>query len=175
MNEDPIQGYFAFEEDDLVANRAGRLSEKQSQRIKRADQLVDGFLLALSLIFFTATIFVGLIAFFSENSTGLWIAAILLLLIAMWLFRGARTEVDDTVQKAQGEVNFIKVEKQTGSVNDPATQRRRVTGYEMRVGDEVFANINPAAVECMRSGTYVVYFTKTTKQILSVEQISNGQ
>jgi hypothetical protein len=174
MNEEQIQGYLAFEEDDLIANRAGRLSEKQSRRVKDADRFADRLLLAISLLFLAAAVFVGVLAIFAAKNVGLWIGTVILLLIAIWLFRGARTEVDDAVQKAQGEVNFIKIEKQTGSVNDPAAQRTRVTGYEMRVGDETFGNVNPALVECMQGRTYTVYFTKTTRQILSVEQVSNG-
>ena len=175
MNEEQIQGYLAFEEDDLIANRAGRLSEKQSKRIKEADRFADRFLLAFSLIFLTAMVFVGVLAVFAANNVSLWIGTVILLLIGIWLFRGARTEVDDTVQKAQGEVNFVKTEKQAGSVNDPAVQRTRLTGYEMRVGNEAFGNVNPELVECMQGGIYAVYFTKTTRQILSVEQLEDGE
>lgn len=174
MNEEQIKGVLVFEDEDLIANRAGRLSEKQTQRIRQADLFADRLLLALSLIFLAATVFMGVLAFFATNNAGLWIAAVLLLGISIWLFRGARTEVDDSVQSAQGEVDFIRVEKQTGSVNDPEAQQRRLTGYEMKVGDEVFPNISPALVECMQGGRYAVYFTKTTRQILSVESVPDG-
>ncbi|HRJ76560.1 MAG TPA: hypothetical protein PLX90_11205, partial [Anaerolineales bacterium] len=86
--------------------------------------------------------------------------------------RGLFNKVDYSVQKVEGEVQFVKVEKQTGSVNDPSYKRQTVSSYEMHVGGESFSNANPALIEIMQGDIYAVYYPKDTKQILSVELIS---
>lgn len=53
MKDAQIQGYFAFEENDLIANRDGKLSEKQSKRIREADRSVERLLLALFMLLLT--------------------------------------------------------------------------------------------------------------------------
>jgi hypothetical protein len=45
----------------------------------------------------------------------------------------------------------------------------------MWVGGEVFANANPALIEPMQGDVYTIYFTKATRQILSVEFVSKGE
>jgi len=172
--DDPIKGYFAFEENDLLANRDGKLSETQSKRISEADQFADRFIRGLFFICLIGGIFLGILAIYMRNNLWLWIGTVSLLLISVWLFRGIRTEVDDTVQRVQGEVNFVKAGKKTDSADDSSSGRRKASGYEMRVESEVFANMNPALVEYMQGKTYTVYFTKTTRQILSVESISDA-
>jgi hypothetical protein len=96
---------------------------------------------------------------------------VVLLLLAAWLFRALRTWVDDDVQKVQGKVNFEKV--RIGA--DPeatSSDRKSGLGYRMQVGTEVFNNIDPALMEYMDGDTYALYYTKTTRYILSVEKIT---
>lgn len=172
MNDDQIKVYLGFEENDLIANRNGALSEKQRKSIKEADRFAERFIQALFLLFLTGGIFVGILAFYTENNINLWIGMFILLFLAGWAFRGAHTEVDDTVEKVQGQIDFVKVDGMTGSVHTAWPQRMTVTGCEMRVGGEVFDNANPALIEYMQGHEYIVYFTKTTRQILSVEPLS---
>ena len=138
MKDDQIKGYFAFEDSDLLANRTGRLSEKQSSRIKKADQFAERFIVGLFLIFLASGIFLGVLAFSVRSNIGFWIGAVILFVLAGWAFRGTRVDMDDAVQKVQGEVNFIKVEKQTGATTDSSAKRMNVSSYEMCVGGEVF-------------------------------------
>lgn len=175
MKDDQIKGYFAFDEKDLLANRNGLLSEKQSKRIRAADQFADRFIAGLLVVFLAGGILMGFLAFSKRSDIGLWIGTGVSFLLALWAFRGARTEVDDTVRKVQGKVEFVKVEKQSGAVTDSSSKRMKVSGYEMCVGGEAFANVNPALIEYMQGGVYTVYFSKTTRQILSVEEISTGK
>jgi hypothetical protein len=174
MKDDQIKDYFVFDEADLFANRNGQLSEKQSKRVKEADRFAERVIFILFFIFLIGGIFVGALAFYTTNNIGLWIGTITLLLLAAWCYRGIGTEVDDTVQNVQGEVNFVKVETKTGSMTAPAAQRMTVSDYEMWVGSEVFNNVNPALIEVMDGKDYTVYFTKITRQILSIEKMSNG-
>lgn len=172
MKENYIKGYFAFDENDLLANRDGKLSDRQRERIREADQSADRFIRGLFFLCLVGGIFLGILAIYTRNNLWLWIGMAFLLLISAWLFRGIRTEVDDTVQKVQGVVSFVKAEKKTGSADDSSSRRRKASGYEMRVGSEVFANVNPVGLEHMQGSTYTIYFTKTTREILSVEPIA---
>jgi hypothetical protein len=174
MQDDQIKAYFAFDDADLLANRNGLLSEKQSKRVREADRFAERFIFILFFVFLISGIFVGVLAIYTRTNIGFWIGTVILLFGAGWLFRGIHTEVDDAVQKVQGEVKFVKVEDKSGLMTEPAAQRMRVARYEMCVGPQVFSNVNPALVEYMQGEKYAVYFTKTTRQILSVEQISDG-
>ena len=111
MKDDQVSDYFAFDEADLLANRNGQLSEKQSKRVKEADRSAERFIFTLFFVFLISGIFLAVLALSSRTSPGLWIGAIILLLLSAWLFRSLHTEVDDTIQRVQGEVNFVKVEK----------------------------------------------------------------
>lgn len=172
MKDDQIKAYFAFDDADLLANRNGQLSEKQSKRVREADRFAERFIFILFFVFLISGIFLAVLAIYTRNNIGLWIGMVILLLLAAWSFRGIHTEVDDPVQKVQGEVNFVKVENKT--MTEPAAQRMTVSRYEMCVGPQVFGNVNPALIEYMQGEKYIVYFTKTTRQILSVEQIADG-
>jgi hypothetical protein len=174
MEDDQIKAYFAFEENDLIANRNGELSEKQRKRINAADRFAERFILGLFVILLAGGLLVGILAFSIRDNIGLWIGMVILFLLAAWAFRGARTDVDDAVQKAEGKIDIVKVENMSGSANNPAPHRMTISGYEMRVGGEVFPNINPVLIEYMQSEPYLVYFTKTTRQILSAEPVSNA-
>ena len=72
-------------------------------------------------------------------------------------------------------VNFVKVESKTGSVTDLQINRRTVYSYEMRVGGVAFSNANPALIERMQGDIYAVYYTSSTRQILSAQFITKGE
>jgi hypothetical protein len=171
MHDDQIRACFAFDDADLLANRNGQLSEKQSKRVREADRFAERFIFTLFFVFLISGIFLAVLAVYTRTNPGLWMGTVISLSLSAWLFRSLHTEVDDTVQKVQGEVNFVKVENKTDAT--PASQRRKVSVYEMCVGSQVFSHVNPALIEFMDGNNYTVYFTKNTKQILSVEKMSN--
>lgn len=174
MQDDQIKAYFAFDDADLLANRNGQFSDKQSKRVREADRFAERLLFTLFFVFLISGIFLAVLALSSRTNPGLWIGAVISLLLAAWLFRSLHTDVDDTVQIVQGEVNFVKVEDKTGTTTTPESQRRKDAGHEMCVGSEVFSHVNPAPIDFMDGSNYTVYFTKTTRQILSVEKTSIG-
>jgi len=175
MSAEQIKGYFAFDESDLIANGLGKLSEKQSKKIKEVDQFANRFVLGLFLVFLAVTLFLGFRAVVEKTDIGLWVATVTMMFIAYWALRGVLTKVDSSVMKVEGVVNFVKVERQTGSATDPSYKRNMVSSYEMRVGGNAFPNANPALIEYMQGDVYAVYFTKATRQILSVKFISKGE
>lgn len=175
MSEKQIQGYFAFDDSDLKANQLGRLSTKQNKKITSNNQFAQRFILGLTLVCITLALFFIYKAFMNVSSIGSWIGAVLAMFFTTLFGRGLFTKVDYSPQKAEGEVQFIKVEKLSGSPADPAYKRKKVESYEMHVGGEIFNNANPALVEYMQGDVYAVYYAKDTKQILSVELISKGK
>lgn len=175
MKDDQIKGYFAFDESDLLANRSGRLSAKQRKQIKEVDQFAERFVLGMFLVFLIGGLIFAYFALSARTSITSWIWTGVFLVAAVWAFRGVSNKVDNSIQKVEGEVHFVKVEKQSGSAADPSYKRTTVSSYEMRVNDEAFGNANPALIEHMQGDVYVIYFTKSTRRILSVEFISKGK
>lgn len=175
MSEQQLQGYFAFDDSDLIANKAGRLSAKQNKKLTSNDQFANRFLLGLFLVCLTFALYFGYRAFSDTTRIASWIGLVLSMFFGSLFGRGLSTKVDYSVQKAEGEVQFVKVEKLSGSATDPAHKRKKVESYEMHVGAESFSNANPALIEYMQGDIYAVYYAKDTKQILSVELISKGK
>lgn len=172
--KEQIQGYFSFDEADLFANRKGQFSKKQKSNLAEVDQWTNRFLLILSLLVLLGAVWSVLSAVNSGDSWSDWILPVILLVVAGWLFSGTRNKVDDKVEKAEGVVNFVKVERKTGSITDSEIDRTTIQSYEMRVGGEHFDNANPTLIEYMQDDIYAVYYTNSTRQILSVEFISKG-
>ena len=171
MKSDQLKGYFAFDEKDLLSNRNLKLSERQARKRKDVDQFAERFVLGAFLFFLLLTLIFGFFAIRSISNIALWIWTVISLLFTLWTLRGVLTNVDDSVQKAQGKTEFVKIEKLSGSPTDSMSERRLESFYEMYVGGETFRNVNPALIDYMQGCEFIVYYTKTTKQILSVEEI----
>jgi len=172
--EEQIRGYFSFDEADLFANRNGRFSTKQNKKLKDLDQWTNRFLLILATLVLLGAVWSIMVTINSSDSWSDWILPVILLAISGWLFSGTRNKINETVEKAEGKVNFVRVESKTGSVTDFEADRMIVHSYEMRVGGVHFGNANPALIEYMQGDIYAVYYTNSTQQILSAEFISKG-
>ena len=173
--EEQIRGYFSFDEADLFANRNGRFSKKQKKKFEEIDKSTNRFLLILAILILLGAVWSIVAAVNSGDSWSDWILPIILLAISGWLFSGTRNKVDERLEKTEGVVNFVKVESKTGSVADAEIDRTTVHSYEMRVGGVHFDNANLALIETMQGDMYAVYYTNSTRQILSAEFISKGK
>jgi hypothetical protein len=172
--EEQIRGYFSFDEANLFANRNGRFSKKQKKKLEDVDQWTNRFLQILAALVLLGAIWSIVVTVKSSESWTNWILPVILLAAAGWLFSGSRNKIDETVEKAEGVVNFVKVQSKTGSVTDAEIDRTTVSSYEMHVGGVPFSNANPALIEFMQGDVYAVYYTSSTRQILSAEFISKG-
>jgi hypothetical protein len=175
MSENQLKGYFAFDDSDLIANKAGRLSPKQTKKLTANDQFTQRILFGFVIVCVALALFFLYRAFVDATRIGSWIGVVLAGYFASFFARGLFNKIDYSVQRAQGIVDFIKVEKRGGSVSDPLYKRPIVSSYEMHISGESFANANPALIEYMQGDVYAVYYAKDTKQILSVEFISKGK
>lgn len=197
MSDLQLQKYFEFTEADLIANRAGKLSKKQQEKIaadeasfSRSTVKFSIFVILVGITITSAVIFLGMpgeISFdglkyrFAKDAEGV-LTAILIPAIFVVLFAGGavflnRVKVDHSIQKAEGKVKFVKVEKRKAyTTADGPTSYRDVDEYELRIGRKAFENVDEEFLNILEEGdTYAVYYTKDAEQILSCELISRGK
>lgn len=187
MSDLELRNYFNFGEADLYANRAGRLTKEQETRLLEVER-------GASQIFRWVGIFLLLIAIFvtlfllNEARKVNWADLIGLspALCIVWLmcggfaygsFKLAGSKNDNSVQKAEGEVNFVKVEsRESYKTASGSTSYRTVQKYELRVDKVKFQDVNEELLNLIREGdVYAFYYAKDSKQILSCEFISKGK
>ena len=172
--EEQIRGYLSFDDRDLFANRNGRFSEKQSKKFAELDRSTSRLLLVVAIVILVGAIWRSVVLFNTTESWTDWILPVILFSISIWLVWGTFNRVDTVVARAEGVVNFVKVVSKTGSVTDAEIDRTEVSSYEMHVGGVAFDNANPALIEYMQGDTYAIYYTNSTRQILSAERIAGG-
>ncbi len=192
MSDFALREFFGFDESDLFANRSGRLSPKQQAKIneieKGANQIfvwagVVFILLALAGTYGIFRPVIGSDWKFTGISDvvgpilGLTVIWGILGFVAVGSFRLSRSSTDSSIQKVEGKVNFVKVEKRKSSKSaSGSTTYRTVQEYELRVGRVAFEDVDEELLNIMEEGdTYAFYYTKDTKEILSCEFISKGK
>jgi hypothetical protein len=91
-------------------------------------------------------------------------------------FKLAASKNDNSVLKAEGKVNFVKVEKRVSSASSTGPRRRTVQEYELRVGRTPFEDVDEELINLIEEGDiYSFYYTKDTKDILSCEFVSRAK
>jgi hypothetical protein len=193
MSDIELRKFFEFDENDLVANRAKKLSQKQKTKLetseKGADQIFVGagiffILVALVIVYFVAgdSILKLLTGRTLESSDILTLVLgggmpILFFGFFAWgAFKLGSSKFDNTVQFVEGKVNFVKVEKRVPTSTSDVSSYRTVQQYELRVGKVVFENVDEELLNIIEEGdTYAFYYTKDTKEILSCEFVSKGK
>lgn len=186
MSEIELRNFFNFGEADLYANRAGRLTKGQETRLLEIEQ-------GASQIFRWVGIFLLLIAIFASlfllnearkvnwaDLIGLTPALCIIWLIcggfAYGSFKLAGSKNDNSVQKAEGKVNFVKVEKQVSTGSSSGPRYRTVQQYELRVDKIAFEDVREELLNLIDEGDiYAFYYTKDSKEILSCEFISKAK
>jgi len=167
-----LRKLFQFTDDDLFANRNGRLSENQKKR--RAEQARAEQKSARESAVILFVIAAGGLAFgltIGLNAPAPWIRTLFLILLGLiwplaWggrgvrILRSARSLNEDHLQSVRGRVRIIRQSDPDGGAE-----------YILQVGDEQFdVDGNPTGVlsdedEC------IVYYLKETEEILSVELV----
>ena len=191
MSDLELRNYFEFDEGDLAANRAGKLTEEQEANARVGDGFMKpfffwcGFFLLLVAGYFTYKIL-------TDATGGNWnlvnssvLAANAISLLMLWgalgflAFKAFRIAFDSRkteyfAQKAQGKVNFVKVEAQ---IRRPSGNGyRTVEQYELRVGHTSFEDVDEELLNIIEEGdVYAFYYVKDTQDIVSCEFISKGK
>ncbi|MBL8101143.1 MAG: hypothetical protein JNM02_01315 [Anaerolineales bacterium] len=191
MSELDVRSFFEFDEGDLVANRAGRLSEKQDAKISEAESGANQIFVWVGVILILMAIAVSYSMInaamdagwsFGSNSdmvgSFLALAVVWLLLggFAFGSFKIAFSKLDYSLQKVEGKVNFVRVEKRVSNPSSSGQKYRTEQQYELRVGRVVFEDVDEELLNVIEDGdVYTFYYTKDTKDILSCEFISKGK
>jgi len=197
MSDLELQKYFEFDEADLIANRVGKLSKKQQEKIE-ADKVSFSrsivkfsiFVVLIGIAISSAIIFFGMPGELSldglryrytQNADDVLTAVFVPAIFAVLFVGGAiflnTMKIDYSVQKAEGKVKFVKVEKrETDTATDGTITFRDVEEYELRVGRKAFEDVDEEMINILEEGDiYAFYYTKDAEQILSCEFISKGK
>ena len=176
-----LQKFFDFNEGDLAANRSGRLSPRQAERLKGMHKSYQGNYVTRAVIVVGALALVAIAAFFllsdgfGSASIGALIRGVLVIGLVLFLvYQRANKKVDTGVRKAQGPVNIVKVEKEVidhaRGAGKNRIYRKRIQVYEMRVGGTTFDNVSEDLPNLIQNGDeYTFYYTGHPFTILSAE------
>jgi hypothetical protein len=74
-----------------------------------------------------------------------------------------------SLQKAEGPINIVKVEKYN------YTTHTQSENYELHVGGEEFDCDSELADIMMQGDIYAIYYIKETKEIMSAEMLAKGK
>lgn len=149
---------------DLNANRMGRFSPVQKERLEaNVKQEVDGMWLLLT-IFLGMSVFIALILFPAGDMTPYMIAGIGIILVAFFLFSSRRQARARSLAESQRV-------KSVAGVPQLSTTRFGANSYMLRVGDKMLG-ITPQ--QFMQLARYAlpymkVYYTQNGDQVVSAE------
>lgn len=192
MTDLELRNFFEFDEGDLIANRARRLSPKQEAKIQDIEKGSSRifFWAGVVLVLFGIGASYGILKPVLEFGNdimgwsdligpfiGLAVVWSVLGFFAIGAFRLSRSRFDSSVQHVEGKVDFVKVEKQESyQTADDSTSYRTVEEYELRVGRIAFEDVDGELLDIIEEGdTYAFYYTKDTKDILSCEFVGKGK
>jgi hypothetical protein len=192
MSDAELRKFFDFDDSDLSANEMGKLSVKQEKRIQETEKSTSRTFryIGIGLIFLNLCIVGGIVSGIisdgfsfstasAEDIFGLVFAIVfptLIIGIFVWImFWIASSKTDYSLQKVEGEVNFVKVEKQVSTGSSTGPRYRTEQQYELRVGKVKFEDVDEELLNIIKEGDiYLFYYTKDNKEILSCEFIKKG-
>jgi hypothetical protein len=175
MDKDAELGkYFDFDEADLNANRLGSLTPRQQARDKKDTRSTKRVLRIAGFGFLAFAIFPAIVLLLEKSAWRLWL--IWSLWLVTWIFLAIillrMSWVDttvDTLKTVEGRVKPIQEEKEDG-------HGHKFSNYYWIIGGIKFDAADADKVELLEQGaTYRVYYLDLSKQILSVERVSNGE
>lgn len=176
MSDVELQNVLGFDQEDLAANRSGKLSPKQAKRIQNAQRLNSMIFAGAGIL--AILIATGLFSTFAtssnrfNNSTAKFgFPAVALGFIAWGSFKISTQKTVEIVQCVRGRVRFVKVEKVIPEKKPNGLWLyRTVEDYQLRVGNVMFENVNHRILNVLQEqDIYTFYYTKDSKDILSVE------
>ncbi len=186
MEDQKLKDYFKFDEGDLQANRSGRFSAKQKDRLfsrhnsaVRQKHIASAILIPVSILMLIWMVYLIYKDFASGSGSDLGaivqlgLFGAILLLAGTYILRISFIGPKYVVKKAQGPVNIIKESQLT----DNGTAIR----YELHVGGETFnMHLESQVGDVMMQGdTYIIYYSQgvenNLREILSAEWVSKAK
>jgi hypothetical protein len=167
MQDQKLQDYFEFDEDDLQANRNGNLSEKQKKELSSDKSFTIQRRRRAAAIFLALGIFLWLI-----------LAGLLIFKGTGYLAQNARSS--STVQenyllkKVEGPVNIIQAERE---IAGNASRHHFV--HELHLGGVTFDVLPDLPNIMMQGDVYAAYYTEPNDdsggRVWSVELVSKAK
>jgi hypothetical protein len=191
MADTELRKFFNFQESDLTANQMGRISANQMKRIREEEKSTSKTFrnMGIGLILINLCIIIGFILNVTGDGfsfatasrddiigmTAMMVVPTIIIGLFVWLmFWLASSKLDYSVQKIEGNVRLVKVEKsQSYKTASGSTSQRTVQQYELRVGKVKFEDVDGELINILEEGDlYAFYYTKDAKAILSCELIA---
>lgn len=169
-----LQQYFNFNQNDLQANRQGRVTENQQAHVKgkvqRFNSRIIIFMVVISLIAFGVNFAVRMVTatggFNGSIPVGAFGPVITIVVLILFMVFRTNKKNDFSLKKAEGIVNFVWVERQVP--NADRTGYKTEKSLEMRVGGVSF-NIGENLMDIINQGDNVRFYYTGGGDIVSAE------
>jgi hypothetical protein len=166
MDEKLLKDVYEFDDEDLNANRSGRLSEKQLERLKQKNQFLKAggkkagrYFFGIAAILPLCMVPVGFLTLFISkdwpHTLEAWGASLLWLLIfggiAIFLGSAGKTKAQVLLRTARGPVEIKKY-------NEQSSNGKRYIQYQFVVGNYEFVLDDELVGKVKQGESYAVYF-----------------
>lgn len=175
--ESKLQNYFNFTLGDLRENQQGRITENQRAHVKgnvqRFNSRILVFLVIVLMISVGIFFVVRMVSSSAGSSSDLPVSAFLgpgITVIVLIVFMASRTNKknDFSLQKAEGKVNFVWVERQV--MNQDRTGYKTEQSLQMRVDGASF-NVSENLMDIINQGDNCRFYYTGGGDIVSAEFI----
>ncbi len=190
MSDIEIRKILNFNEADLTANRAGKLTARQNERLDKSDKMDKWIELILAGVYLIFPIIFSFTMIIQPLSKGIALSDISMVNWAivgfLWLLMGwlavravikSFSKVNRTIQNVEGEVSFAKIKRriETTDSNGNKSFLRDEVQYDLHVGTNIFEGIDEQLMKYMRDGDiYKVYYINGFG-VLSTELVKKGK
>jgi len=184
MSDQQLMNYFQFDTDDLYSNQNNRLTEKQRQRLialeasrRRTSTGFGIFLMVLGL----GGLIGAIVAVASNQDLGFRIGFGIgfgVVWPVVWgglgymMFKSGRKKRPLEVTNVRGRANVVAHETRHEDSDGHTTTR---VNYELHIGGQSFGVDSNAADVVFQGDEYILYYVDATKDILSIEAVSQGK
>jgi hypothetical protein len=170
MDDQALKDYFQFDDYDLAANRNGRLSTKQQQKLTREYAEVTNFGLKLGLPALALAVLLLLVSivFFKQLGPNVYFTIILMLICIGLAFYGLRNSYN--ARQTVVLEGFTRVQRLEGPVHIKESGQAGIayldlSGEQWVIDAQLAATLHPGDI-------YVVYFGGENGDLLSLEWIA---
>src|SRR5689334_2507972 len=166
MSEIKLKKFFDFDEGDLAANRSGRLTAGQKEKLDaqlkayKGNYLNRGLIVIVALVIFVVVAGAAVLKL-PEDVRGmisprLVMGPIGIAIVLAFLFMRGNKPVNTAVKKVEGPVNIVRVEKvvidHARGAGKKTIYRKKIQVYEMRVGGTKFDNVSEELPNLIQQG-----------------------
>lgn len=171
MDDQALRNYFEFDQADLDANRNGKLSEKQEQKLAELEKGLKPFAIGLIVVLF------GIAAILPLAEKKFDLFSILWALV--WAGLGCYAFYVNFINKSNS-VSKIKIRKAEGPVRTAlfGSSNTGEKEYELRIGKELFFPVYHELIHIMKKGDiFAIYYRKDNdgNHAMSAEWLSSGE